>query len=231
MFRMRRNPCTTRVCQVLHPAPLTEEAEGHPLTNLVPTPSLSQALLVMILSPCPTAPEGYNWDGTRVVRNKKGSKRPPDTSSEEWRNMSRNLSKGIRLSLSERQPLVLRKRGMQPQLCQRSSVLTSHFALRWRPYTGRSWVNFPSSHMLLWLGWSIRLKLTEHQRPRRQWIRNGRSLLISLVGCTRRFESFGMCLLKRFGKGSRRTSEGSLRFAASRAMSFLKVTQTESGGA
>ena len=27
-------------------------------------------------------PEGYNWDGIRLVRNKKGSKRPPDTSSE-----------------------------------------------------------------------------------------------------------------------------------------------------
>ena len=34
-------------------------------------------------------PEGYNWDGIRLVRNKKGSKRPPDTSSEEWHNMSR----------------------------------------------------------------------------------------------------------------------------------------------
>ena len=31
-------------------------------------------------------PEGY---GIRLVRNKKGSKRPPDTSSEEWHNMSR----------------------------------------------------------------------------------------------------------------------------------------------
>ena len=45
----------TRVCQVVHPAPLTEEAEGHPLTNLVPTLSLNPALLVMILSSCPTA--------------------------------------------------------------------------------------------------------------------------------------------------------------------------------
>ena len=34
-------------------------------------------------------PEGCNWDGIRLVRNKKGSKRPPDTSSEEWHNMSR----------------------------------------------------------------------------------------------------------------------------------------------
>ena len=34
-------------------------------------------------------PEGYNWDGIRLVRNRKGSKRPPDTSSEEWHNMSR----------------------------------------------------------------------------------------------------------------------------------------------
>ncbi|CAE7357742.1 GIP, partial [Symbiodinium pilosum] len=28
--------------------------------------------------------EGYNWDGVRLVRNKKGSKRPPDTPSEFW---------------------------------------------------------------------------------------------------------------------------------------------------
>ena len=35
-------------------------------------------------------PEGYNWDGIRLVRNKKGSKRPPDTPREEWHNMSRN---------------------------------------------------------------------------------------------------------------------------------------------
>ena len=71
-------------------------------------------------------PEGYNWDGNRLVCNKKGSKRPPDTSSEEWRNMSaisvRRISKGIKLSLSGRQPLVLRKKGTQPELCQHSSV-------------------------------------------------------------------------------------------------------------
>ena len=29
-------------------------------------------------------PKGYNWDGVRLVRNKKGSKRPPDTPSEFW---------------------------------------------------------------------------------------------------------------------------------------------------
>ena len=31
--------------------------------------------------PCPP---GFNWDGVRLVRNKKGSKRPPDTPSEFW---------------------------------------------------------------------------------------------------------------------------------------------------
>ena len=29
-------------------------------------------------------PAGYNWDGVRLVRNKKGSKRPPDVPSEFW---------------------------------------------------------------------------------------------------------------------------------------------------
>ena len=29
-------------------------------------------------------PAGYNWDGVRLVRNKKGSKRPPDVPSECW---------------------------------------------------------------------------------------------------------------------------------------------------
>ena len=29
-------------------------------------------------------PKGYNWDGVRLVRDKKGSKRPPDTPSEFW---------------------------------------------------------------------------------------------------------------------------------------------------
>ena len=29
-------------------------------------------------------PRGYNWDGVRLVRNKKGSARPPDTPSEFW---------------------------------------------------------------------------------------------------------------------------------------------------
>ena len=29
-------------------------------------------------------PRGYNWDGVRLVRNKKGSTRPPDTPSELW---------------------------------------------------------------------------------------------------------------------------------------------------
>ena len=29
-------------------------------------------------------PPGYNWDGVRLVRNKKGSKRLPDTPSEFW---------------------------------------------------------------------------------------------------------------------------------------------------
>ena len=29
-------------------------------------------------------PRGYNWDGVRLVRNKKGSLRPPDTPSEFW---------------------------------------------------------------------------------------------------------------------------------------------------
>ena len=29
-------------------------------------------------------PAGYNWDGVRLVRNKRGSKRPPDTPSEFW---------------------------------------------------------------------------------------------------------------------------------------------------
>ena len=29
-------------------------------------------------------PKGYNWDGVRLVRNKTGSKRPPDTPSEFW---------------------------------------------------------------------------------------------------------------------------------------------------
>ena len=29
-------------------------------------------------------PQGYNWDGVRLVRNKKGSLRPPDTPSEFW---------------------------------------------------------------------------------------------------------------------------------------------------
>ena len=83
----------TRGCQVVHPAPLTEEAEGHPLTNLVPTLSLNPALLVTILSPCPPAnpcPKVTTGDAIRLLRNKKGPKRPPDTYSEEWRNMSRN---------------------------------------------------------------------------------------------------------------------------------------------
>ena len=34
-------------------------------------------------------PQGYNWDGVRLVRNRKGSKRPPDTPSEFWTSMSR----------------------------------------------------------------------------------------------------------------------------------------------
>ena len=29
-------------------------------------------------------PQGYNWDGVHLVRNKKGSLRPPDTPSEFW---------------------------------------------------------------------------------------------------------------------------------------------------
>ena len=53
-------------------------------------------------------------------------------------------------------------------------------------------------------------------------------LLTSLVGCTLRFESSGMRLLRRSGKGSRRTSEGSLKFAA--LMSFPKDTWSNSRG-
>ena len=33
-------------------------------------------------------PAGYNFDGIRLVRNKRGSQRPPDTSSEDWHMMS-----------------------------------------------------------------------------------------------------------------------------------------------
>ena len=45
----------TRVCLVVLLAPLVEVAQGHPLTNLVPTRNQNQAALVTILSPCPTA--------------------------------------------------------------------------------------------------------------------------------------------------------------------------------
>ena len=38
-------------------------------------------------------PKGYNFDGVRLVRNKKGSQRPPDTSSEDWHMMSAGQSK------------------------------------------------------------------------------------------------------------------------------------------
>ncbi|CAE7494367.1 GIP, partial [Symbiodinium sp. CCMP2456] len=33
-------------------------------------------------------PPGYNFDGIRLVRNKRGSQRPPDTSSEDWHMVS-----------------------------------------------------------------------------------------------------------------------------------------------
>ena len=33
-------------------------------------------------------PGGYNWDGVTLVRNKKGSKRPPDVPSEFWHTYS-----------------------------------------------------------------------------------------------------------------------------------------------
>ena len=50
----------------------------------------------------------------------------------------RRILKGIRPSLSARQPLEQRRRGMRPQLCQHSRAPMSHVALRWRPSTGKS---------------------------------------------------------------------------------------------
>ena len=93
-------------------------------------------------------PEGYNWDGIRLVRNKKGSKRPPDTASEEWRNMSRNQ----READVERYQAKLKReaaagaeeeRDAAPAMCQHDSVRMSPIALRSRPYTGKSWVRTP----------------------------------------------------------------------------------------
>ena len=47
-------------------------------------------------------PRGYNWDGVRLVRNKKGSLRPPDTPSEFWYHYSQqqrdaDIARGNRL--------------------------------------------------------------------------------------------------------------------------------------
>ena len=42
-------------------------------------------------------PRGYNWDGVRLVRNKKGSLRPPDTPSEFWYHYSQRWNRLVEL--------------------------------------------------------------------------------------------------------------------------------------
>ena len=80
------------------------------------------------------------------MRSKKGSKRPPDASSEEWHSMSRNQREAdierYQAKLKREAAARAEEEGMQPQLCQRSSVLMSPIALRLRPYTGKSWGAF-----------------------------------------------------------------------------------------
>ena len=116
-------------------------------------------------------PEGYNWDAIRLLRNKKGSKRPPDTYSEEWRNMSRNQ----RDADIERYQAKLKReaaaraeeeRDAAPAMPAQQSTNEPH-RVKMATLYWKSWVSFPASNTLSWLGCSIRLRLTEHRRSRR----------------------------------------------------------------
>ena len=63
-------------------------------------------------------PKGYNFDGVRLVRNKKGSQRPPDTSSEDWHSMSA----GQREADKERYQAKLRREAAAREQAERDAA-------------------------------------------------------------------------------------------------------------
>ena len=169
------------------------------------------------------------------MRNKKGSKRPPDTASEEWRNMSRNQ----READIERYQAKLKReaaagaeeeRDAAPAMCQHEQCTDEPHRVKiatlyWEKLGELSELQYALVARVVNQAEIDRTPAGKAAMDKEWQKLVDKSCWLHSI----RFESFGVCLLKRFGKGSRRTSEGSLRFAASRAMSFPRVTQTESG--
>ena len=127
--------------------------------------------------PCPP---GFNWDGVRLVRNKKGSKRPPDTPSEFWHMYSaeqreEDIARYKRKVELEEERIRKESEEAAPAMPVMHGNVPEPIERRCFGFTGRNWVRLLtcSSHWLPGLFLRLRSKESPLQKP--PWTKNGRN--------------------------------------------------------